>query len=318
MRLILTLSTLCLLSTTTFAAQEEQAPERAPVLERVYVAGASVSDGFGLSKDLKTTIKLADVFRAACNDERAEFVALGDARFFLDPLGAGSRIIKTVREGEASCFIGVDFLFWYAYGGKSEKRRLSNVESALKALETLECPVILGDLPDMSIALEGNYFGRPLISREMIPSKETLKAMNERLWAWASEREHAHVVPLAELLGKIQSGAEIKLRTVRYQPESLKELLQADLLHLTPEGSLAVCLLVGDHLVNEYEELKEEDFIFDRARSMERLKSLAEEKRAAEIAERDARREERKRAREERRKKKDEAGEDPDALRAAS
>ena len=79
-----------------------------------------------------------------------------------------------------------------------------------------------------------------------------------------------------------------------------------------------LAVLVGDHLVNEYEELKEEDFIFDRARSMERLKSLAEKKRAAEIAERDARREERKRAREERRKKKDEAGEDPDALRAAS
>ena len=319
----LTAGVLCLLSCFAAAAQsgdtsEAASTERTPLLEKVYVAGASVSDGFGLSKELKTSVKLAHVFRAACRDEEAEFIPLGDARFFLDPRGAGERIIEAAKEGEASCFVGVDFLFWYAYGSKSEARRVSHVEAALKALEALECPVLLGDLPDMSIALKGNYFGRPMISQEMIPSEETLKTVNERLRAWAAEREHVHVVPLASLLHKIQSGGEIQLREVHYQPESLKELLQADLLHLTPEGSMAVCLLVGDLLIREYEELSEEDFVFDREASMKRLMSLAEEKRTAELAERDARREERKRAREDRRKRKDEEDEGARELRAAS
>ena len=323
MRSSLTLYALFLftcLATATQDSEENESPlpKRAPVLERVYVAGASVSDGFGLSKDLKTGVKLSHVFQAACKAEESEFLPLGDARFFLDPRGAGRRIIKTAKDGEATCFVGVDFLFWYAYGVKSEKLRVSYVDAALKSLEELECPVLLGDLPDMSIALEGNYFGRPMISPEMIPTKETLKTINEHLHAWTAEREHAHVVPLASLLKKIQSGEDIQLREVLYQPESLKELMQADLLHLTAEGSMAVCLLVGDLLVNEYEEVSAADFIFNREASMERLMAFAKEKRDAELLDREARREERRREREERRKKKDEEDEAPSELRAAS
>jgi hypothetical protein len=313
------LGALCLFTCLANAAQDDEA-KRPPVLKRVYVAGASVSDGFGLSKDLKTSIKLSHVFQASCKAVESEFLPLGDARFFLDPRGAGERIIKTAKDGEATCFVGVDFLFWYAYGMKSEKLRVSYVDAALKALEELDCPVLLGDLPDMSIALEGNYFGRPMITPEMIPTKETLKTINEHLHAWTAERKDAHVVPLASLLKKIQSGKDIQLREVLYQPENLKELMQADLLHLTAEGSMAVCLLVGDLLVNQYEEVSVEDFVFDREDSMDRLMTFAKEKREAELLEREARRAERRREREERRKKKDEEEEEeaPRELRAAS
>ena len=325
MRSLLTTGTLCLLSALPSAAQDNDAPEvaeekRPPVLERVVVAGASVSDGFGLSRELKTGIKLAHVFKAACSAEEAEFIPLGDARFFLNPRSAGAQIIKSARDDGATCFIGVDFLFWYAYGVKSEEARVSHIDAALKELERLDCPVFLGDLPDMSIALEGNYFGRPMISPEMIPSLETLAKINERLNTWAAEREDAHVVPLASLLKKIQSGDDIQLREVLYQPENLKELLQSDLLHLTAEGSMAVCLLVGDALVERYGEVCEEDFVFDRVKSMERLEALAKEKREVELRQRDARREERRREREERRKRGDEESDDaaPRELRAAS
>ena len=227
MRSLPSLCALCLFSCLAIAAQDGKAKvssltKRPPVLERVYVAGASVSDGFGLSKDLKTKVKLSHIFQAACMAEESEFIPLGDARFFLDPRNAGERIIQTAKDGEATCFVGVDFLFWYVYGEKSEKLRVSYVDAALKSLEELECPVLLGDLPDMSIALEGNYFGRPMISPEMILTKETLKTINEHLNAWVAEREDAHVVPLASLLKKIQSGEDIQLREVLYQPESLK------------------------------------------------------------------------------------------------
>ena len=83
---------------------------------------------------------------------------------------------------------------------------------------------------------------------------------------------------------------------------------------------MAVCLLVGDLLVNQYEEVSVEDFVFDREDSMDRLMTFAKEKREAELLEREARRAERRREREERRKKKDEEEEEeaPRELRAAS
>jgi len=319
MRIALTLGTLCLLSSLAPAAQdgdssEPAAAEEAPVLERVYVAGASVSDGFGLSKDLKTRVKLAHVFEAACSAEDAHFVPLGDARFFLDPRSAGERIIENAIEGKATCFVGLDFLFWYAYGVKSETRRALDVDDALEKLEQLECPVLLGDLPDMSIALEGNYFGRPMISPEMIPAKETLAKINERLNEWAESRKNTHVVPLASLLKKIQSGEDIQLRNVLYEPENLEELLQADLLHLTAEGSMALCLLVGDVLVRNFESIGPEDFVFDREKSMARLRELARKKQEADIKARDARREERRREREERRRRDDEEDDSEETL----
>jgi len=81
---------------------------------------------------------------------------------------------------------------------------------------------------------------------------------------------------------------------------------------------MAVCLLVGDLLVNQYKELSAEDFVFDREVSMKRLMALAKEKREAELLEREARRKERRREREERRERKDEEEEPPSELRAAS
>ena len=330
MPLTLTLGTLCLLTGLTSAVQdgdssEPAAAEEAPILERVFVAGASVSDGFGLSKDLKTKVKLAHVFEAACRAEDAHFVPLSDLRFFLDPLRAGERIIETAIEGKATCFVGLDFLFWYAYGVKPEELRTRYFDDALEELERLECPVLLGDLPDMSIALEGNYFGRPMITPEMIPAPETLAKINQRLNEWAAARKNAHVVPLASLLKKIQSGEDIQLRNVLYEPENLRELLQADLLHLTAEGSMALCLLVGDVLIQNYKSIDAEDFVFDRVKSMARLQEIASQKHEAELEAREARREERRREREERRRREDEDEEErreerraPFGLRAAS
>ena len=307
----LLLGTLALLSALAPAAQDgaATAPDALPeshILERVYVAGASVSDGFGLSKDLKTRVKLAHVFQAACRAEGAHFLPLGDTRFFLDPRTAGERIIATAIEGEATCFIGLDFLFWYAYGIKSEKLRLAYMEDALESLERLECPILLGDLPDMTIALKGSYFGRPMLTPEMIPTKETLATINRILQQWVLARENAHIVPMASLLKQIQGGEVIRLRNLTYEPKNLRELLQSDLLHLTAEGSIALCLLTGDVLIERFKSVQAEDFVFDRERSMQRLVVIAERLREAEQTARDARREERRHEREERRKRPEE------------
>jgi len=313
---------LCAAQGQESAPTSDDGSERPAVLQRVYVAGASVSDGFGLPAELKAPAKLSHLFEAACSAEGASFTPLGDSRFFLDPKGAGERIIDSAIEGGVSCFIGVDFLFWYAYGMKPEARRLQHLDAALKELERLECHLLIGDMPDMSIALEGRYFGRPLITQEMIPTEETLAALDVRLKEWVKTRDNATIIPLSVMLEQIQSGKEITMRGVRYEPKELPDLLQSDYLHLTAEGSMALCLLVGDLLVSGQESITPTDFVFDRAAAMGRLDEIAARLREAEAASREARREERRRAREERRKKRDEEEAEeqraPHELRAAS
>jgi hypothetical protein len=307
---LLTLLALCLFSSFAPAAQESElsqdalAPAEAAqehVLTRAVVAGASVSDGFGLGKELDTSLKLAHVFEAICLKEGADFTPLGDSRFFMDPRGAGKRIIDASLKADATCFIGIDFLFWYAHGSKSEARRLQHLELALSELERLECPVLLGDMPDMSMALEGGYMGRPLITKEMLPSEETLVLLNKRLKDWVVEHSNAQIIPLAMMLGKIRSGETIELRGIRYEPEELPTLLQADNLHLTTIGSSALCLLTADLLVRDQERVTQADFIFDRAIAAARLKEIAARVKEEELVAREARKEQRRLDREERR-----------------
>ena len=307
----LTLLALCLFSSLAPAAQESKlsqeavVPEAAKeehVLTRAVVAGASISDGFGLSKELGTGMKLARVFEATCAKEGASFTALGDSRFFLEPISAGGRIVDAAIEAKATCFIGVDFLFWYAYGSKSDARRLQHLNQGLKELERLKCPVLLGDMPDMSMALEGGYLGRPMITERMIPKEEALIALNARLVEWVKARESAMIIPLKALLTKIQSGESIELRKLRYQPEELPELMQADNLHLSVKGSIAISLLTADLLVNQYEELTAGDFIFDRAKARARLDEVALRTKEEALAAREARKEQRRLDREERRR----------------
>ena len=308
---LFTLLALCLFCNFASAAQESEPRGESPataetaaeehVLSRAVVAGASISDGFGLARELGTGMKLAQVFEASCVKEGANFIALGDSRFFIEPVSAGRRIVDAAIENKASCFIGVDFLFWYAYGNKSTARRLQHLEQGLKELERLKCPVLLGDMPDMSMALEGGYFGRPMITEKMIPSEDALEALNARLIEWVGAREAAEIIPLKALLTKIQAGETIELREQRYQPEELPELMQADNLHLSAKGSIAVSLLTADLLVKRHKELKAEDFLFDRAKARVRLDELALETKEKELAAREARKEQRRRDREERR-----------------
>ncbi len=307
----LTLLALCLFTALAPAAQESELSQDAVaaeavkeehVLTRAVVAGASVSDGFGLGNELATSVKLAHVFEAICLKDGADFTPLGDSRFFMDPRGAGKRIVDASLKADATCFIGIDFLFWYAYGSKSEARRLQHLELALSELERLKCPVLIGDMPDMSMALEGGYMGRPLITKGMVPSEEMLVLLSKRLKAWVAERSNAQIIPLAMLLGKIKSGESIEMRGLRYEPEELPTLLQADNLHLTTTGSIALCLLTADLLVKSQERVTQADFLFDRSRSATRLKEIAERVNAEELVAREARKEQRRRDREERRK----------------
>ncbi|MEZ6003575.1 MAG: hypothetical protein R3F33_05250 [Planctomycetota bacterium] len=251
MKSITSLLLLCSLLAGSPTAQTP-AP-RADLLDRVVVMGASVSAGFGLCKDLEVATPLADLWNAALVDEPRPALDLGQNLFFLNPVFTGARLAQTAAEAQPSLVIAVDFLFWYGmsfrwYG--EESQRLVGLELGLKELEKLDCPLVIGDFPDVRRALHGTYevTGRPVIFRSMIPEEETRAAMNERVRAWAAERPNVVLIPLAQILEDMATGQPMVLPGGQQLVGTPEEILQQDLLHPRLPATEGLVLKVLDAL----------------------------------------------------------------------
>jgi len=167
-----------LLCASAFQVEAPAVPATEPrALERVVVIGASLSAGFGAEQTL------AQVFAAALKPGHAEPVDYGDALFFTSPLSFGARMVEAALDEEPSLVLAVDFLFWFGYGSTdaeggamdSEDERLALLEHGLAFLARLECPLVVGDFPDMSEAV-----GR-MISPAQMPEKATLPRLSQRV-----------------------------------------------------------------------------------------------------------------------------------------
>jgi len=273
--------------------------ERPDPFARVAVVGASVSAGFGLRAELKAAASLADFVQCALPEASPggprAVLDLGQELFFTRPTRLGSDAVARAREADPTLVVALDFLFWYGYGDLREDARLERLEDGLRALEALPCPVLVGDLPDMTIALEGaGPFGQPMIRPAQIPRPETLTLLNARLRAWAAGRESVVVVPLCDYVARLASGREVRLRGNEWPPDAVARLTQADRLHPTVEGTAALTVLALDALVTA-RELGDDAVRWEVAGIVERI-------RAATAAERRAS-EEKERAREERLRK---------------
>ncbi len=276
------------------------AAARPALLERVCVVGASVSDGFGLSADLGVRLQFGDVLAAALAgvDEVDTFASTW---FFRDPLGTGREQQERALEREPTLLVAVDYLFWFGYGYQPEDQRAARLERGLELLDAFACPILVGDFPDMSrAALEGTSpLGMPLIAPGQVPAEETLVALNERVAAWAAERERVHVVPLARFVAALDAGQALDVRGNEVPAGEAGALLQEDLLHPTLDGALLLAAIALDPLAKSGG-LGADGVVWERAAMRARLEELHAEE-LERVRERERRREERRRAREERR-----------------
>jgi hypothetical protein len=117
---------------------------------------------------------------------------LAHAFFFMQPEAAGQTQVRDAIESKPTLVIGIDFLFWFCYGtqARTDAERLKRFDHGLKLLETIPCPLIVGDIPDASAAVGG------MLSESQMPSRAVLTAANERLRKWAAGRPEVTVVPL--------------------------------------------------------------------------------------------------------------------------
>jgi hypothetical protein len=250
-----------------FLARPQGAPETRPdALERVAVVGASLSDGFGLDHDL------AEVLDAMILLEHDPITQSTTMYFFVDPLRTGPEELEAAALEDPTALVAVDFLFWFGYGtlnaeGKplaSEDERLALLDHGLELLEDFDCPIVVGDFPDMSDSI-----GLMLLESQ-VPDEPTLERLNSRLRAWSAERKNVSVLPLSRIVTTLRSGDAFTLGGLSYPEKSSERLLQSDRLHPTLEGLVVIAHLVSQALA-ELGAARAQDFRSEVQDVLERL-----------------------------------------------
>lgn len=240
------------------AAAAAPARTEAGPLARVAFVGASVTAGFGTRYEVEleegqkssTSFDLASVFEAALGAEAGVIKSYGDAMFFGKPMKRGPAVLKKALADEPTMIVGLDFLFWYAYGAgdhegqpvSSREQRFAKLEAGLALLEPVECLLVLGDLADMSAAVG------TMLMPNMVPDAESLAIMNGRIYEWADERENVIVLPLAATVARIQADQEVRIAGHVWPAGSRTALVHKDKLHSTMQGMVALTQLIAERL----------------------------------------------------------------------
>jgi len=263
----------------TFAAVDTPVPAKsvaaAPILQRVAVIGASVSAGFGLDRghddpSTPSKIQLANVIEASILGTHEPIDNQATHMFFLSVDLSSKQALEEIQAKKPTLVVGVDYLFWFAYGSGTEAKRLEHFEKALKGLETLSATILLGDLPDMTPATKVK---EPMLMAAQVPQPETLKKINERLHAWAGEHKNVVLVPMASMTAKLQGDEEISVRDNKWPKGSYDRLMQADHLHTTLEGTSALWLLAVDALMQAKSDVPATAFDLDAASIVKKVES---------------------------------------------
>ena len=282
-RIALGILSLFLLAFASPAQEKKAAPGPAKLLDRVAVMGASVSAGFGLSKELEVATPLAKLFDAALIDPPTETQNLADNLFFLGPFYKGKELTDRAIKSDPTLVVAVDFLFWYGmyYRHQKPADRMAGLERGLKQLERLDCPVVVGDFPDIRRALKGKHevTGRPVVFPSMIPAEETRAAMNTRVHAWAAKRKNVVLVPLSTFLDDLATGKPLVLPQDQAFAGKVEEILQVDLLHPKLRGTQALVLTILDKVAQSGLAIDRENIRWSMDDMAKKLWQLTEDKR---------------------------------------
>jgi hypothetical protein len=268
------------------ARQTVGAVAEVPALRRIVVLGASMSHGYGLEKDAGGKITLADVVDASLRSVHEPVRSKTSLLFFADPLPTGKAQAAAGSSEKPTLVVGIDYLFWYGYGlFASDADRMAMLEKGLAELEAFDCPVLVGDFPDVSDAARSPPgAAQPrggLLAPEQVPTPEMRAKLNGRLRAWAADRKNVVVVPLGELVGRLHAGKDLEIHGNSWPKPTLAEFVQEDRLHPTLEGTIALWLGALDALVAGRDDVPATAFDWDAGSISKRLHAVAESRRGS-------------------------------------
>jgi hypothetical protein len=153
----------------------------------------------------------------------------------------GEQQIQMALDAKPTLVVGIDFLFWFCYGrGFDEPGRLQHFEQGLELLDAFQCPLMLGDIPDDAAAADG------ILSRDELPSSETLAAANRRLKEWAAKHPAVVVLPLAKFIKTAMADQALAVHGFLLPAGKTRALIQDDKLHPTARGCAVLALAILD------------------------------------------------------------------------
>jgi hypothetical protein len=288
-------------------ASPQAAEPALPPTAHIAIIGASVSEGFGLSLELESACNLTPFVDAALKIPHDETLNLGSGMMFSGTLRRGTQQLERALASKPTLIIAADFLFWFGYGfGGTLDSRMQSLGHGLALLEQVECPILIGDLPNMRAALAGTSpltGGGPIISAAQVPSAEHLEQLNACIMAWAKDRENVHIFRMSRFVNELLSPKPFEIRGNKLGPEMKSAVMQADLLHPTVKGTAIFCVLLFDQLVRDG--VLQADEVEWNAAILEAAVWEATAPRREKIKSRRARRDERKRKLEQQSREKD-------------
>ena len=159
--------------------------------------------------------------------------------FFMQPLEEGTREVELALKARPTLVLGADFLFWFCYGdGKTDKDRLDRFEQGLSLCEKFQCPIVLGDIPDASAAVN------VMLSPDEVPNRSAIAAANRRLRAWAAARPNVAVLALSNFMATVNANGPLSIHGYSLPRGKTSILLQNDKLHPSPPGCAVLSLLM--------------------------------------------------------------------------
>lgn len=218
-----------------------------PRRAKVCIIGASVSAGFEdltsrqADGSVNRSYRLDVALRKAWPRALARVYNLSNPLMFRGPAESGRQQIDAAKRVAPDLVLAVDFPFWFGYGrsprgadDQIEASRLALQQRGLSLLAELECPLLIGDYPDMRGA------STKMLPRAVIPNRRTIEALNAALRAWAKPRRNVQVLSLAEFV----EAAVTKDQTMAFGARQVvfpkNFLLQSDRLHATRIGMLVL------------------------------------------------------------------------------
>lgn len=231
--------------------------------ERVVVIGASASSGFVLSEPFGGTntdqCRLSHYLDAAITVPHQPLKNLASPLLFLSPEAIATQEVEACTNRQPTMVVAVDFLFWFCYGeGETDADRAARFEYGLKLLERIPCPLLVGDIPDASIATNSG-----IISISQVPSETARNAANQRLREWAAGRTDVTVVPLDQFMAAVKANTAIEGRHISVPAGKTYTLLQSDRLHPNPQGAALLSLGILDAFSARHAQLAGEAVSWD-------------------------------------------------------
>lgn len=222
-----------------------------PLWQKVVMVGASASAGFTVREPLGGTntllLRLNRHVDAALRSPHPPVLNVASSLFFLQPESTGRAQVSRALQEKPSLVLAVDFPFWFCYGkGTNDTDRLQRFEQGLRLLEPLTCPIVIGDLPDASAAVD------VILRPDQMPSTNALAVANARLRTWATTRTNVTLVSLATLIQVAEHNRAFSLHGKSIPAGHTRALLQSDNLHPSPEGSAVIALTMLDALQSKF------------------------------------------------------------------